>query len=148
MQNNAFNFQIKNGIIEEAVNISMQLPEFHNPHPKEVYEERLSGKKHLILIAYDNTKPIGFKVGYEREDSFYSWMGGVLPSYRKNGIAKKLAATQEDWARTNGFQTITFKTRNRLKGMLIFAIKNNFHITDVEPKESIDEYRISLRKYL
>lgn len=148
MQNNAFSFQIKNGSIEDAVNISKQLPEFHNPHSKEVYEERLDGKKHLILIAYDDTKPIGFKVGYEREDSFYSWMGGVLPAYRKKGIAKKLATIQEEWARTNGFQTITFRTRNRLKGMLIFAIKNNFNIIDVESRESIDEYRILLRKNL
>ena len=129
MQNNAFNFQIKNGSIEEAINISMRLPEFHNPHQKEVYEERLGSKKHLILIAYKNEEPIGFKVGYERDDTFYSWMGGVLPNFRKSGVAKKLATVQEDWARKNGFQTITFKTRNRLKGMLIFALKNNFNLS-------------------
>jgi len=148
MQNNAFNFQIKNGTIEDAVKISKQLPEFHNPHQKTVYEERLGGKKHLVLIAYDEEKPIGFKVGYERDDTFYSWMGGVLPNYRKSGVARNLATTQEDWARKNGFQTITFKTRNRLKGMLIFALKNNFNIINVEPREPIGEYRILLRKNL
>ena len=148
MQDSAFNFQIKNGIIEDAINISMQLPEFHNPHQKEVYEERLKGKKHLILIAFENKKPIGFKVGYERDDTFYSWMGGVLPKFRKIGIAKALAKNQEEWARKNGFKTITFKTRNRLKGMLIFALKNNFNIISVEPRKPIGEYRILLRKNL
>ena len=148
MQNNAFKFQIKNGTIEDAINISMQLPEFHNPHQKEIYEERMKMKKHLILIAFENEKPIGFKVGYERDDTFYSWMGGVLPVFRKGGIAKALAVRQEDWARENGFKTITFKTRNRLKGMLIFALKNNFNIINVEPREPIGEYRILLRKNL
>jgi len=148
MQNKAFNFQIKNGTIEEVVKISLQLPEFHNPHQKEVYETRLKEKKHLILIAYENTNPIGFKVGYHREDTFYSWMGGIHPNFRKRGVAKALAKTQEEWAKTNGFKTITFKTRNRLKGMLIFAIKNDFNIIGFEPKESIEEYRIILRKNL
>ena len=148
MQNNALQFQIKNGSIEDAINISMQIPEFQNPHPKKVYDERLKGKKHLILIAFENEKPIGFKVGYERNDTFYSWMGGVLAEYRKSGVAKALATTQEDWARKNGFQTITFKTRNRLKGMLIFAMKNNFNIISVEPRDTLGEYRILLRKDL
>ena len=34
--------------------------------------------------------PIGFKVGYERDGYFYSWMGGVLSDYRKKGVAQNL----------------------------------------------------------
>jgi len=32
--------------------------------------------------------------------------------------------------------------------MLVFAIKNNFKIIEIEPKENIEEYRIILKKAL
>ena len=66
-------------------------------------------------------EPAGFKVGYERENYFYSWMGAVLPAYRRLGIAQKLADQQEKWAKSAGYTTIRFKTRNHHKGMFIFA---------------------------
>ncbi len=142
--------QIKTGSIAELVTISRQIPEFTDPHGKEEYEKRLSGKKYLILVAYIDNQAVGFKVGYNKEDdtSFYSWMGGVLPAYRKAGVAKQLADVQETWAKENGFTSIRFKTRNKHKAMLMFAIKNGFQITAVEPREVLAEYRILLEKYL
>lgn len=143
-------FIVKPGSIAEAVAISRMLPEFNDPHEAEEYIKRLYGKKHLILIAYVHDQAIGFKVGYAKENdgSFYSWMGGVLPAYRQQGIAKELADAQETWARENGFTKIRFKTRNRHKNMLLFAIKNGFKIIAVEPRESTEEYRILLEKTL
>src|SRR5687768_15065806 len=94
---------IRNGYIEEAVAISRQIPEFDHPHKADEYRKRLMGKKQLILIAWKEDKAIGFKVGYDKENdgSFYSWMGGVLPAYRHDGVAKELANVQETWARQN-----------------------------------------------
>jgi predicted GNAT superfamily acetyltransferase len=142
--------EIEMGSIEEAVQLSMQIPEFADPHPAIEYYNRLSGKKHLILIAYEDDKPVGFKVGYDKEGdgSFYSWMGGVLPAYRQQQVAKQLAQMQEEWARENGFNSIRFKTRNRHKAMLVFALKNRFQIIAVEPRETVEEYRIVLEKRL
>ena len=100
MQNTHFIFQIKKGSIEDAVSVSNQIPELENPHPKEVYENRMKGKKHLILIAYVEEEMVGFKVGYDKfEDgqNFYTWMGGVLPDFRKKGIADALSKKQETW---------------------------------------------------
>ena len=37
---------------------------------------------------------------------FESWVGGVLPKARKQGIASQLARLQEAWCRANGFQFI------------------------------------------
>ena len=151
MQNKEISFQIKNGTIEDAVAVSLQIPEFDNPHLREVYEERLNGRKHLILIAYVDQKAVGFKVGYDKfqdDESFYTWMGAVLPGYRKMGIADKLAKKQEAWALQNGFRSVILKTRNRHQGMLIFAIKNNYKIIEIEPREEVEEYRIILKKKL
>lgn len=144
------NFSIREGSITEAVAIAKQIPEFVNPHPIAEYEKRLNGVKHLILIAYVDERLIGFKVGYEREQdgSFYSWMGGVLSQIRRSGVAWQLAIAQEEWAKKNGYTKIVFKTRNRLKAMLLFALKNGFHIIAVEARETVEENRITLIKYL
>lgn len=151
MQNTHFIFQIKKGSIEDAVAVSNQIPELENPHAKEVYKNRMKGKKHLILIAHAEGKMVGFKVGYDKfEDgkNFYTWMGGILPAFRKKGIAAALAKEQEIWITQNGFQNVVLKTRNKHRGMLILAIKNNFKIIEIEPKENISEHRILLKKNL
>ena len=139
---------IKEASIKEVVSLSNHIPEFIDPHQEEVYEKRLTGKPHLILVAYDKDTAIGFKVGYEKtpDGSFYSWMGAVLPAYRQYGVAKALANHQEKWAREKGYKKIRFKTRNKLKSMQIFALKNNFHIVAVEPRDNVEDYRIMLEK--
>ena len=144
------NVTIKQGSIEEVVNLSMQIPEFNEPHQHDEYEKRLRGIPHLIAIAYVENNPAGFKVGYQREDdgSFYSWMGGILPGFRRQGIAQMLADYQEDWARKQGYSKVKMKTRNRLKPMLYFALGNGFNITKVDSAETIEENRIHLEKQL
>ncbi len=142
---------IRQGSIEDCLLISSKIPEFADgQYGLEDYKKRLLNTKNLILTAFHEANPIGFKVGYERDNdgSFYSWMGGVLPEYRQLKIAKQLADCQEDWAKKQGYSAITFKTRNYLKPMLIFGIKNGFHIESIEPKDKLEDYRIFLRKRL
>ncbi|RFS15474.1 GNAT family N-acetyltransferase [Emticicia sp. C21] len=149
--NTGANVTIRRGTVAECVAISQQIPEFYDGiYDEKDYETRLFNTNSLVLVALDGSTPVGFKVGYQRDNdgSFYSWMGGVIPDYRKLHIAQKLADTQEAWAVEKGFNAIVFKTRNSLKGMLIFAIKNGFCIEAVERKEAIEDYRIIFRKKL
>lgn len=139
---------IKEGSILEVVKLSNQIPEFQNPHGEAEYHKRLKALPHLILIAYCEGNPVGFKVGYDRNGFFYSWMGGVLPHFRKLGVAKKLANFQEAWATKQGYDSVTFKTRNSHKAMLIFALKNGFDIIGFKERETIETSRILLRKKL
>lgn len=140
------NIYIRLGDIPEVVALSLQIPEFIDPHPVSVYEQRLSPVPHLILMAEVDEKPVGFKVGYQREDYFYSWMGAVLPSFRRLGVAQKLADYQEKWAKSEAYTTIRCKTRNHHKEMFIFALKNDFNVVEVEARDSIGENRILLQK--
>lgn len=145
------NVVIREGTIAECIEISNKIPEFiTGNYGEETYLQRLSNTKHLILVAIKNNELAGFKVGYDRDQdgSFYTWLGGVLPKFRQDKIATILAEKQENWAKEQGFKSITLKTRNRFKAMLIFALKNNFLIENVEPKEQIDDNRILLRKIL
>jgi ribosomal protein S18 acetylase RimI-like enzyme len=139
---------IRQGSIGEVVALSRQVPELTNPYGEAVYREKLAGKPHLILVACEGLFPVGFKVGYQRESdgSFYSWMGGVLPDFRRRHVARLLAEAQEKWAAQHGYRRITCKTRNRHKAMLLFALKNGFRITAVDPQPDPDENRIWLEK--
>ena len=148
MQNKPIQIQIKKGEVEEAFRLSQKMPEFEHSYPLEEYYKRLGQHKHLVLIARIADENVGFKVGYERQGAFYSWMGGVLPAYRQCGVAKALAGVQEEWARDEGFKKVFFKTWNRHKAMLIFSLKNGFDIVKVEPREKIEDFRIILEKQL
>ncbi|MEO0470042.1 MAG: GNAT family N-acetyltransferase [Bacteroidota bacterium] len=136
--------------IDQVVSLTQQLPEFTRPYPKEVYEKRLISVPHLLLGVVHEGQLIGCKLGYDRDQdgSFYSWIGGVHPEHRRKGLAKKLADQMEAWAREQGYRSIRFKTRNRLKAMLQFAIGNGFSIIKVDPESTLGEYRIWLEKPL
>jgi ribosomal protein S18 acetylase RimI-like enzyme len=140
--------QIKVADIATAVAVSQRIPEFINPPKKREYQRRLDKVPHLVLVAFVGENPVGFKVGYERDGSFYSWMGGVLPSYRRQSVALKLALAQEKWARKKGYKSITFKTRNQHKNMLLFALKRGFQIVGFKEKDDISTNRILLSKVL
>lgn len=139
---------IKEGTIEQAVELSKLTPEFDDPYPKKEYEKRFSNIRHLILIAFYKDKPVGFKAGYEIDGAFYTWMGGVIPDFRNKHIARKLAEKQQEWAKQNGFTKIKLKTRNKHKAMLHFSLSDGFHITGFEEKENINESNIILEKEL
>lgn len=139
---------IQQAPVEIAARLSRQLPEFQNPYDAKAIARRVAGVPHLNLVAYIGEEPAGFKLGYERDGYFYSWLGGVLPQFRRMGLAQALAAAQEQWALENGYDSITFKTRNRHKAMLVFALKNGFSITGFEERHPMEDSRIWLRKSL
>lgn len=143
-------YKIEEANLAEALKLLKQLPEFDQLKPYSYYEQMLNSRTQLILVARYNHKIVGCKLGYDRfeDSSFYSWLGGVLPAYRKSGVARELALHQEEWARKQGFESIKFKTQNRHKAMLQFAIKNGFSIYNVKSKDELEHYRIELIKKL
>jgi GNAT superfamily N-acetyltransferase len=143
--------EIQEGRVDDILALYPTIPELKNAHGRAEYEKRLYGAtKHLLLVAYEGDKPVGFKAGYERDadGSFYSWMGGVAVTHRRYGIAGQLAEVMERWAKEQGYLAIRFKTRNSHKPMLLFALKNGFDILAVEPREEVAEHRIVLEKKL
>ncbi|OEK02074.1 hypothetical protein BFP97_11325 [Roseivirga sp. 4D4] len=134
----------------EAIAVLRSLPEFTPMRDDDYYTDRIRNSKHLALIAKIDSKPVACKVGYDKlnDGSFYSWLGGVNPAYRRQGIAQALADKQEAWAKQEGYECIKFKTLNRHKAMLIFAIKNGFEIYNIKPKDELKNYRIEMIKNL
>ncbi len=104
----------------------------------------------MILVAYMDSIPVGFKVGYDRDNdgTFYSWMGSVLPRYRRLGIAQALTQKQETWVKGRGYSAIRFKTRRCHKAMIAFGEKSGFTLTKEIPKIPDDETRLLYEKPL
>ena len=143
-------YHIHEGKLDDAVMVSANIPEFDDPYEIPEYSKRLNSTTHHILTAYDNHNPIAFKIGYQRhsDGSFYSWMGGVLPNYRRKGIANNLADHQETWAKKNGYISIKIQTREKHKAMLALAINRGFQITNRIEKTSSSNTLIWMNKPL
>jgi GNAT superfamily N-acetyltransferase len=141
---------IREASIREILEVHCLIPEFRGEVSTSFYEDRLFDRVFLALVAEQSGRFVGFKVGYESEFSaiFYSWMGGVLPEYRNQGIAFKLAEYQEKWAKEKGFKSVFFKTRNRFPAMICLGLKRGFQIQKMIPKKNIEEHRILMIKNL
>lgn len=134
---------------EPALDILNRIPEFSEAFSIEEFKQRLQDDP-LVLIAYVNGVLAGCKIGYNRfgNNIFYSWLGGVLPEFRKLNVAQKLQDKMEDIVRIRGYEFIQFKTRNKFTAMLQFGLKNGFQIIGFIPKEDLNESRIILQKKL
>lgn len=142
---------IREASIAEVIAVADMVPELGATPREDLYRETIGDKPYLLLLAEVDGKPAGFKAGYERDGYWYSWLGGVHPDFRRLGIAKSLADKQDEWARSQGYTHVTFKTINRLRGMLKFGLDRGFNIIkiDKEPKEPGEaNYRIWLRREL
>lgn len=139
--------EIRQGTIEDVIEVDTQIPEFDGRNTKEKLEQRLGDIPHLILIATHNDQPVAYKMGYELSQfEFYSWLGGVIPTARKNGIATQLRLAQERWVREHGYQTISVKSMNRYPAMLQLLISSGYHVSGYEDQGSTDNSKIRFIK--
>jgi ribosomal protein S18 acetylase RimI-like enzyme len=120
-----------------ALAVLNELPEFDSTFTLEQLILRLEKAERILLLAEENGEPVGCKIAYNRyfNGSIYSWLGGVLPQYRRQGVATLLLAELENEARKRFFLSLRFKTRNKHKAMLRFAIGRGFYVVGFEARE-------------
>lgn len=134
--------------IEESHLIYQKMPEFSEIINLDEMTER-AGKNFLSLAYIFKGEKIAFKLGYaESNEQFYSWLGGVLPGYRKSGIAGELIAAQECWAIEQGFKLIRVRSMNRFPSMMRLLISSGYHIESVILGESFETNKIQFFKFL
>ena len=138
---------VKEVSIEEAVKVNRNVIEFDGKDTKaEDFERRYQDKKKLIIVAYYENVPIGYIIGYDRDNdgSFYCWMAGVDNNYRRLGALTSLMNYQMNWAKKKGYNKLKIRTRNNRREMLSFLVKNGFNFVSVEQRDDITENRINL----
>ena len=143
------NIKIEIGSAEDIVAISKQIPEFEQATTLERLQSRLDGAESLILVARLEGALVGYKVGYQlTKDTFYSWLGAVIPEYRKHGVATLLLNYQEKWLRNSGYKQIKVKSTNRFPGMLNLLISNSYEVIGIEESSYGYEDKILFLKKL
>ncbi len=104
----------------------------------------------LILLAFVNDKPAGFKIGYgESMTRFYSAKGGVLDGYRRRGIARMLLTEMESIVKSLGYKKLAYDTfPNRNPGMVILGLNTGFKVIHTDFNHAYHDHRIRLEKNL
>lgn len=104
----------------------------------------------LMLVAYVGDEPAGFKIGY-RDDrqTFYSAKGGVLPAFRRHGIARELLHAMLERVRAAGFKRFTYDTfPNRHPGMTVLGLAEGFRVIRADFNPVYKDYRLRFEKKL
>lgn len=89
-------------------------------------EERVGSMLQLALV---DSVVVGYKLGYRRNpEVFYSWLGGVLPPYRRRGIARELLRRQHAWCQSQGYRRVRTDTTNAFRAMLLLNVRAGFDV--------------------
>jgi ribosomal protein S18 acetylase RimI-like enzyme len=124
--------EIRLGSLDEALGVHNHIEELLPISDSRYFSERIADKKFLLLVAEIDNALVGYKLGYWLDDNcFYSWLGGVHPDYRKQGIAKALLLEQERRVGELGVKEIRVKSMNQYRSMLLLLIAQGYAITGV-----------------
>ena len=137
--------------IQDVVKVNATVTEFDEPYGRKHFEERISGKNHLILEGSVGGEAAGYMISYEDErypNSFYLWMAGVNPESRGKGVLRALMQYQEDWAKEKGYEKLVLKTRNARREMLGYLVKYGWNFIEVIPKDKVENTEILAEKII
>lgn len=106
---------------------------FVPPKEAEFFRRRFLGRYNpLILIASVGDLPVGFFLGFELKPSvFFGWLYGVLPEYRRQGIATQLMEAVHAWAKDHGYESVRMECHNRARATLHAAISHGYDIAGI-----------------
>jgi len=99
----------------------------------ESFRRRYRGRYNVLqLVARIKNQPVGFFLGFELKPTvFFAWFYGVVPEYRRQGIASQLMEAVHDWARQNEYESIRFECHNQHRPMLHLAIHLGYDIVGI-----------------
>ncbi len=143
------NAELQNGLAIHRLNKSEL--NWLGPVNQKVFKEKrlINSLNHRVLIALlacVDDKPVGFKIGYSlNEKEFYSAKGGVLPEYRRIGIATKLLHHMLYEAGRNRFTNFVYDTfPETYPGMYHLGLREGFAISYTKWNVQYEDYQVRL----
>jgi GNAT superfamily N-acetyltransferase len=99
----------------------------------EAFQRRHLGRHNVLqMLAQVNHRPVGFFLGFELKPKvFFAWFYGVLPEYRRQGIASQLMEAVHSWCRLQDYDAIRFECHNQHRPMLHLAIALEYDIVGI-----------------
>src|SRR4249920_653301 len=120
---------------EEDLPVVVQLYNqiFRPPRDVETFRRRFRGRYNILqLLARIEDRPVGFFLGFELKPTVYfAWFYGVLPDFRRTGIASQLMDAVHSWAQQNEYESIRFECHNQHRPMLHLAIALEYDIVGI-----------------
>ncbi len=106
---------------------------FRPPKDEQFFRRRFLGRHNpLILVAQLDNRPVGFATGFELKPSvFFAWLTGVLPDFRRQGIASQLHEVEDAWAGDHGYHYMRMECHNATRPILHMAIDMNYDIVGI-----------------
>ncbi len=106
---------------------------FSPSRDEEFFERRFSARHNVsVLLAMIDDRHIGFVVGFElMPGTYFTWLCGVSPDFRRLGVATQLMQAELAWAHDNGYQTMRFECQNQHRPMLHAAITEGYDLVGI-----------------
>jgi GNAT superfamily N-acetyltransferase len=106
---------------------------FRPPRDLESFRRRFRGRYNvLLLVARLDDRPVGFFLGFELKPTvFFTWFYGVLPEFRRQGIASQLMEAVHSWAHQNGYESVRMECHNQHRPTLHMAIALYYDIVGI-----------------
>jgi ribosomal protein S18 acetylase RimI-like enzyme len=100
-------------------------------NPEQDIEQALTTETSTILVFETDDKIIGtIMAGYDGHRGWIYYMA-VEPEYQRNGYAKQLVASAEEWLKSRGAPKVHLLTRKGNEEVQQFYTKIGYEISDV-----------------
>jgi GNAT superfamily N-acetyltransferase len=116
----------------------------------ESFRRRYLGRHNILqMVAQVNEQPVGFFLGFELKPTvYYSWFYGVVPEFRRQGIASQLMDAVHSWARLQDYESVRFECHNQHRPMLHLAIALGYDIVGMRWDPDRGENLVLFQKQL
>ena len=97
------------------------------------FRRRYLGRHNILqMVAQVEGRPVGFFMGFElKPTTFFAWFYGVLPDFRRQGIATQLMEAVHDWAREHEYESVRLECHNSARSMLHLAIALDYIVAGI-----------------
>jgi GNAT superfamily N-acetyltransferase len=99
----------------------------------EFFRRRFLGRYNgLVMLASLDERPVGFFLGFELKPTVYfAWLFGVLPEFRRVGVASQMMDAMQDWVAQHGYAGIRIECQNQHRPMLHMAIHQGYDVVGI-----------------
>ena len=104
------------------------------PSTRSHFRRRFQGRHNVsMIVAMLDGAHVGIIVGFELipTTNYFVWLCGVLPDFRRLGIATQLLDAQQAWAQEHHYQIIRFECQNQHRPMLHLAISEGYDLVGI-----------------
>jgi len=103
---------------------------FKPAHNGDFFKRRFLGRHNpLVMTAVLDGHPVGFALGFELKPFvFFAWLYGVLPDFRRAGVASQMVEAMQAWAREHEYHAIRMECHNQHRPMLHLMIGQGYDI--------------------